>query len=775
MKVYEYIEIDVPCCSLLFGHHPCTAAGLVTAACYNSLKTCQDRENYTQETATIRLCRSDAAGRSDIDAIPSLSSVRYRAQKLAPGDGLGVRAQITITIQDHPYPDSTAACDPYWSSRGYDPYKRGTFWGKFQARFPYMPGAGLRYIVGGADQSLSAMTTRHYIIESITGPSTSGKVTIVAKDVLKLADDDKSQCPVMSKGRLFADVTNTATSFTLTPSGVGNDDYPTSFTANIGNKEIATVTRSGNVCTFVERGLWGTEAVDHKSGDIVQVCYEVSASGSGIDPVDAIADFVTGYTAITADRIPIAEWQQKSAAFIGRLAFGLIAKPTGVRELINAMSRHFGLTVFSDDVTQLIKLDVVRKLDAGVEVYDENVIVSNSFDVKTQPEKRVSQVYVYYGIINPLEEQEDAQNYYAGVLVTDPDAESDYGGEPRVKKIYGRFISRTNRPAAEELGYRVLSLYRDPPRQFECRIFRTGSSKGQLMQAGRYGISMPQLQDETGAQDTAYAQIIELSPGTDYTDVTAQELLWYAYEGSEPLQNMVIFDTDQVVTSLYEEYRKSYPAPGTGETVTFVIGVGRTIGSATTSGHVDVGNEWVSGVNIQIVVNGAISGAGGRGGDGGDYEHGTGYNGYPGGTALYTRYPVTITNNGVIGGGGGGGGGGGALLHIEIPFRRGGGGGGGGGYLPGIGGGGHASGYTGGYENGGGGGVGGYLPGFGHGGAGGTGGALGQPGSVGARSYNNLEFGEHDGGSGGAAGAAVDGNSYVTWITVGDIRGSRIN
>lgn len=779
MKVFEYIEIDVPVCSLTFGVSPCAATGCVGCECYNSLKTCQDRDNYTPTTATIRLGRPDAAGRTDIDAIPALSSVQYRAQKLAPGEGLGVRAQITITLQDHPYPDNTAACDPYWMTRGYDPYQRGTFWGRFQARFPYMSGAELRYITGEEGQPLSAMTTRHFIIESISGPSTSGVVTIVAKDVLKLADDDKSQCPVMSKGRLFDDVTDTDTSFTLTPSGVGDNDYPAAFTANLGNKEIATVTRSGDVCTFVERGLWGTTAAAHESGDIVQECYEVSDVGAGVDPVDAIADFITGYTTSASDRIPTADWRLKSESYISRLAYGLVAKPTGVRELINAMARHFGLTIYSDDITRLIKLDVVRPLINSGYVFDENSIIADSFAVKPQADKRISQVYVYYGIINPLDDPEDAQNYHAGVLVTDPDAEADYGGEPRVKKIYGRFISRTNRTAAEELGYRMLALYRDAPRLFSGRVFTQSISVDQLAQAGRYGLSMPQLQDESGAQNTAYAQVISLSPGADYTDVTAQELLWHEYEEAATLPKTVIFDTDQVVESLYYEYRKSFPAPEPGDTVTFIIEAGRTIGSATPSAPVNVGTEWVSGVDILIINNGAILGAGGRGGDGGGDGHYKGYDGEDGGPALYTRYPVTIMNNGIIAGGGGGGGGGGALsigaFLAERLRTRGAGGGGGAGYLAGQGGAGCAAGQTGGLYSGGAGASGIMADDTDRSGNGGNGGALGQAGSNGQRSYDDdRKYLEHDGGSGGAAGVAVDGDGYVTWVTVGDINGSRI-
>lgn len=166
-----------------------------------------------------------------------------------------------------------------------------------------------------------------------------------------------------------------------------------------------------------------------------------------------------------------------------------------------------------------------------------------------------------------------------------------------------------------------------------------------------------------------------------------------------------------------------------------------------------------SGSSVTLINNNAILGRGGDGGAGGDYAPGggsgpaTGKPGGAGSTGLLALVPMTITNYGVIAGGGGGGGGG----------AMGPGGGGGAGIGIGYGGrGGTGSGVT-----GGGAGANSTLDAAGAGNSqwtkGGNGGFYGTAGGNGASSGT----GSYPGGAGGAAGAAVVGNSLITWIVPG--------
>lgn len=170
---------------------------------------------------------------------------------------------------------------------------------------------------------------------------------------------------------------------------------------------------------------------------------------------------------------------------------------------------------------------------------------------------------------------------------------------------------------------------------------------------------------------------------------------------------------------------------------------------------------------VSLINNGTVYGGGGGGGGGGAY--GGGGSGGAGGAALLISVPVSITNNNVIGGGGGGGAGNNAWGAGGI-IRCGGGGGGGAvygeggdqGIWPGI-----AAGDGGtGTET--------------TGGVGGSsdqnlnvGGAGGSRGEAGVRP-NDVANGGLSAGLGGAGGAAVSGNSYVTWVATGTRYGALV-
>lgn len=146
-----------------------------------------------------------------------------------------------------------------------------------------------------------------------------------------------------------------------------------------------------------------------------------------------------------------------------------------------------------------------------------------------------------------------------------------------------------------------------------------------------------------------------------------------------------------------------------------------------------------------------------------------------GGTGIYTRRKITITNNGTIFGGGGGGGRGGdaqICAYSACSSGSGGSGGQGGGYVN-IGG-------TMQYSFSGQSGFPGYssnIPGVnsasgGYGGSGGNVGTSGFSGSSGSASgtaepSNQFNPSYSSPGSGGPAGYYVDGNSFVTWLVAG--------
>jgi hypothetical protein len=147
--------------------------------------------------------------------------------------------------------------DNYLSSRSYDPFNQGTFWGKFRARVPSMEGFACRILRGDVDQDLADYSVEHYIITSAVMDAAG--ISIQAKDFLALCDTKKAQAPDISNGRLLAAIATTAaTTATLTPAGIGNDEYPASGKLCLSGKEIVSFTRSGDVLTITDRGVNNT-------------------------------------------------------------------------------------------------------------------------------------------------------------------------------------------------------------------------------------------------------------------------------------------------------------------------------------------------------------------------------------------------------------------------------------------------------------------------------------------------------------------------------------
>lgn len=256
----------------------------------------------------------------------------------------------------------------------------------------------------------------------------------------------------------------------------------------------------------------------------------------------------------------------------------------------------------------------------------------------------------------------------------------------------------------------------------------------------------------------------------------------YQVTNYRPIIN-ITFSSNAENVDLINYIGSSYIAGMSDIVVTINNGV--IISSNSTSAYSMYIRNFNYGDTILFVNNGYIIGKGGNGGDGGgNTSNLPGLPGSNGGHAIYIRFPITLSNNGIIGGGGGGGGGGGSWYQGSPTYYTtvcGAGGGGGAGCTNSIGGNGGGGSHLGGRPpstngapgtnlNGGVGGTGWVFDQYaGNGGNGGNLGINGGNGSSGWRSTTAV------GGAGGLAGNAIDGNSYVTWNVNGDIRGNKIN
>lgn len=277
-----------------------------------------------------------------------------------------------------------------------------------------------------------------------------------------------------------------------------------------------------------------------------------------------------------------------------------------------------------------------------------------------------------------------------------------------------------------------------------------------------------------------------------------------------------LFIFDQTISADTNNYnlKNAAIAAGWNETdplqASVTINSGVVVSSVLSTGIAfDTGSGFPDGTTLSLTNNGTIRGKGGNGGVGG--QSAPAGNGEAGGTALRTQYLLSVTNNGAIEGGGGGGGGGESIYCIWNQFGYWGVSGGGGG----VGGAGFGLGAVGGLTSGGTdpfrattnswhgatgtsgtataagtpynattpiGSRGGrcdmrgndsaYNSNGGHGGIGGALGQAGQNGGVAEMRSGNSSPIYYGYGVGGAGGAAVQGNSAITWITTGTRTGS---
>jgi hypothetical protein len=739
-RALSYVEIDVPAWT-------------------------QTSPDSPETESTLRFAVSTDYLPNSIPAIPSITDITVEPTTISLGQDLGQRAVVTVTFRDHRHVFDG------------EEFSSGTFWGKFRARYGLsLQGNPFRLIRGTLGQALDAMETRHYLIDSTAGPNSDGSYQIIAKDIFSLATGDKAQAPALSNGALVADIAFNAITMTLTPTGIASE-YPTIAGtspaigyASIGGTEVVAFSPSGGDVFGLIRGQFNTTGVAHAAGERVQLALYYSNA----DPADIIYDLLVNYAGIDPDFIPIADWRAETAAYLPGVTYtALIADPRPVDKLIAEIIEQASLAVWWDDINQSIRLQVLQPISTALDTYDQDNTLAGTLEVMEQPEKRLSEVQVYYTKINPLVQDDEINNYSRTQRTSDDTAVTEYGSAA-IKRIMSRWIPNNGATTAETLSNKQLARFRDPPRRVNFHVMRDQMTDPQL--GGGYELGGTPFQDMTGVAVTIPIQITRLNPTPDHFEIEAEEMLWTPFGADiDPTIRAITISSNTNNVNLRDLHDAAYSTPTSGDTVNCIIQSGVIVGSVSTGTPAfDVGT-WPVGVTVTVTVNGRIQGCGGGGGNGGGGAAAQlpltdGTPGDAGGTALYTRQAISLTStNGQIWAGGGGGGGTGALLASPAVYG-GYGGCGGAGTLGGSGG-------SGGFGLLGANGVDGEP---GNSEAGGTEGSLnpdgGGPGQAGTAGGTPAGTGSSAGGAGGAAGASIDGDSFVTDVGApGDILGAQIN
>lgn len=574
----EYIEIDVDRCSLTYGSAPCTASIPTTGdiKCFNSLGTCQDRANFANVPVTLRYAKDATYRPLDIEVeAANIESTNYSPAVISLGEDMGQRSSLTITFKDHRHSDTGPGGDKYLADRDYNPFEQGTYWGKFRTRNPFQRGRSLRWIQGLLGEDIADMETRHFVIESFDFDALNGKFTITAKDTLKLADGDRAQAPLLSPGFLSANINNSVTAATLSPAGIGNTDYPASGYLNIGGKEIVSFTRAADALT-ITRAQFNTEAVAHNSGDRLQLCLHYNAD----DPAEVIADLFENYAAIDTAYIPVVDWLAETEAFYRRVVTALIPEPTPVKTLVSELIQQCGLAIWWDDVGEEIRLQVLRAISTTAETFNDSNVVEATLQAREQPGKRISQVWCYFGILNPLKGVSDPDNFRSTAIRVDLDAEEDYG-QPAIKKIFSRWIPFGGLTIADRVTAIQLGRFRTAPRHFAFELYRRGAETPVVGEGCRlFGLPM---QDATGALADVPIQITRLNPDVGVYQVEAEEQLFVDLDNEDPNVHAIIIDSNSLNIDLRDLHDTLYGTLENGTIVNVTVNAGVIVGSTSIS------------------------------------------------------------------------------------------------------------------------------------------------------------------------------------------------
>jgi hypothetical protein len=466
------VQIDQDLCTRTYGVAPCTANQ--ENKCFNTRKTCQDPANFEKGTLTLTFCTTQTDIPRDQNWFPFVKSISIAPTKLNPSNGnlnssaLGERGVATITMVDAPHSDNIV--DPYVSGRPYNPLEKSTFWAKWNARNPYYQNRPLRVYQGYEGQAINDMDVRHYLLDSITGPDSSGQVKIVAKDPLKLAERERASVPAASPGQLHVGINSTTT--TIIVNRAVATDYPAPGTIRIGDELITYTGRTQStssgvvIVTFsgVTRGTNGTTAEDHDEESSVQLCFEYDE----VDLWVAVKNLLVDYAGIDPSYINDTEWEDEWALYLQQFDVTvLLSQPTPVAQCINELSQQFPFIIWWDERNNKIQFRAVRYYVGDFPIITEDNIIENSFSVTTDPKNRISQVWVYHFPRNRAES--DLDNYDRLEINANLELEGpEFYDEQKIRSIEARWLS--NNAQAFNLTSRLIRANYDNPIYLKIKL-----------------------------------------------------------------------------------------------------------------------------------------------------------------------------------------------------------------------------------------------------------------------------------------------------------------
>ena len=527
------VELYLDTCSNTFGSAPCTASGAAGTECYNTYLTCQDTANFTTASKTYRFYQGVKNWPIGITGYPCVKNQpRFTPCQIDPKGTLGKRGVVSIKLDD--FTDDDLFTDDYVSTRTYNPELQGTFFGKLKARTPYYKGRLMKVRQGYINDTFSwtDFDDRLFVIDSLDLDQ-DGKVTVTGKDILKLADDKKSVAPAANTGTLSVALTTGATSIVLqTGEGV---DYDSAGFVRIGDEVMQYTAVSTDTLTGVTRASNGTTAEEHDTDDLVQQCL----SYSNDNVVDIIHGLLNTYAGIAETYLPYDagltvpttvddEWDLEKLNWLGSNNLThLITKPTGINKLISNICKQNLIYMWFDERDQEVKLRAIApqsKNETPPTLSDSGQIIRDSIKVKDNPKDRISQIWVYYDILDISGDLDKAENYKKLYVQVDTESENTNAySEKAIKIIYADWLSNANAGLITTLAGRLLSRYAGTPQRV---TFKIDHKDADIWTGNIALLDSWAFQDETGANSIQKTQILKVTDDHDKQQLTIEAESW---------------------------------------------------------------------------------------------------------------------------------------------------------------------------------------------------------------------------------------------------------
>lgn len=594
--------------------------------------------------ATVyRFCQARSPMPNWLVAIPCMD----KAPTITPAEadtsgGTGLRASVSCEFndfQDMDFFGTVAAPVNFWPTwRAVNPFYEG-------ARISYFTGY-LRTDTAGNDvpaasPPLGDFIRRDYVIEKFKWGR--GKANIIGKDPLKLASNNRAQIPALSRGALKDPLAIAATTATLDPVGIGAQ-YPASGFVRV-RAEVMGFTRSGDVLTLT-RAQYNTAEDAHAAGDTVQVCETLSGT------VDYLVSYIMQAAGAPSGLINSAAWAAEASVYLPGLYSTILTEPTGCLTLLKELAEQAPHFIYWDDRVNQVQFAAVKEPPPSpILLTSDANILEGSFKAEDAPEMRISRVFVYFGQFDPTKKLDDVSNYRQAFIRVDPASETNYGSA-RVKTIYSRWISNTNKAAAVRLAARTGRRFSSVPKKAWFAL----DPKDQAVWTGTpVALLHPDIVDTSGQPVATPFQLLSAAEKPSRYEFTGIE---YLYGPSVPedddvdgLGKTVILSGEIYGLDLRAIYNDLFPSVLADDDIKFIFDSAAVVGGTTTGAYSVITGAWPELVTpILLDIRGLILGKGGKGED-----IGAGSAAAAGSPAIALQADIRLDNSGIVGAGGRGG------------------------------------------------------------------------------------------------------------------------